>query len=978
MKTTGLPWKALNGVWVLGLLLFPANLGAHPSRLEAECATQVVRLTLANEQIQFCAPTSLPFTAIEDNLTIPQVAYAGLNQLDGYATFNIRAALPGAQPGPGMPVYMAGQVDAYRQAAHDLAASSSGRVTNADSADLWGEKVPGFQTDDTLPSPQKDRHFHTVEWEVEHNGRLWVFSLAWDTAIRNAGEWREATNHLVIERSTANLPDTAIDLGRTDSSAPSGLSRETMGGDPVDKGLPAWWEGDICDDGDYFENTGVHAVPLGLPWHGVYACGTNPLSAMVNYWVQFYPGAWGQVEWQCVELANRFLYLEWGIPPVQGNAREMKDNLPASMVFYANDGAHPMVPGDILIDDGKNASDSGHAMVITGTHFDGTGEQFVDILEQNSSPAGSRSIHITDGIVDNDAWAWGRPVQGWLHVKANTAAGDADPTFSLAGTDLNGPVTALGLQSTGKIIVGGEFTSYNGTTRNHLARLNADGSLDLAFDPVEGVSIASGTPQVFALTLLADDTILLGGQFNKYGTTARANLVRLTSNGAADLTFTPPAAMAAVTGTPSINAIAVQSDGKVIIGGNFNDLDGGVNDFIARLNSAGLVDSLFTAATSNIVHALVVQSDGRILVGGEFAGGLLRLNSDGTVDPTFNPAPATGANAIVNSIALQEDKIYIAGTFTTYNGIARSGIARLNSSGALDTTFNPGTGIGGTSAGLQTVLPQPDGRILIGGNFATYNSAPAYNFLRLNNDGTRDNTFMPRGEIASPDAGNYVQPILLQPDSKIILGGQFTGFITRLLNEILPCYSLTTQASPLSGGSITVNPGTNCPGGKYISGSMVQLTALPNTAQEFIFTNWNGGASGASNPLSVTMTGSKSITANFLDPPHAFNKLSPINGAADVPFLVNFSWSSSAGAASYELCLDANNSGVCGDDNTPSAWSTVGAGLNAWIVVPLPSNLYHWNVRARNQAGTTHSGLAWSLTRDTSDPLQFYFPLIRR
>ncbi len=166
----------------------------------------------------------------------------------------------------------------------------------------------------------------------------------------------------------------------------------------------------------------------------------------------------------------------------------------------------------------------------------------------------------------------------------------------------------------------------------------------------------------------------------------------------------------------------------------------------------------------------------------------------------------------VNSIALQEDKILIAGNFSTYNGASRNKIARLNANGSLDTSFNPGTGVGGTSPYLLSVATQPDGRILIGGNFSTYNSVALSNFIRLNYDGTRDTSFYAR-------VNNTIRAILLQSDNKILLGGDFPSYVTRLLNHIEPCYTLTTTASPPAGGSINVNKSPNCPGSKYINGT---------------------------------------------------------------------------------------------------------------------------------------------------------------
>ena len=1002
MKTDGPIWKALRGILVLGLASSLLGIQARPAAASASpysltCATQPVRLSLASEQITFCSPTSLPFSAVEDSLSDPNVNYAGVSQLQGYAFANIRAVASDNASGPSMPFYTAGDLEGYRQAVRQSqAAQTNSRLSAAPTASLWGEEVAGLQADYDLSTSLGVLSLRTVEWDLEHDGRLWVFLLTWDTGLPNADEWENAAGHFIVQDiSATKLADTAVDLGIVSKTKQNG--NVLPQGGPVDVGAPSWWNG-ICDDVNYSADPATnhdHSSPLGGSWHGVVACGPRPMDrGYLGHLERFFPGAYGEFEFQCLELAMRFLYLEWAISPWAGNAKSIKDSAPSSVIFFANDGTHPIIPGDIITEDGLSDWDGGHAMVVTGVTVDGTGTGTVSILEQNSILDGDRDLPIDEWDMGTDPWTH-KHIQGWLHVKANTANGDADPAFVPTGTAFNGPATALGLQTSGKIIVGGEFVGYNGASRNHIARLNADGSLDgVAFNG-DGISIASGTAQVMALKVQSDNRVLVGGQFDHYNTTsARANFARLTSDGLIDDTFVPPALMAATSGTPSVNAIAVQSDGKIIIAGNFNTLDGAAHNYIARLNgTTGAVDSGFTAGADGTIYALAAQSDDKILVGGTFShigatarSGIARLNSDGTLDTGFNPVGIGPAGKSVNSIAFQsmaatEDRILIAGDFATYNGTARSGIARLNASdGSLDTTFTPGDGIEGTAPYLKTVLAQPDdGRILIGGNFATYNNVSASNFLRLNYDGTRDATFMPRGDFASSETGKFVIPVLLQSDSKILLGGQFTNNIARLLNSFDSCYTLTTAASPPAGGHVDVNPAPNCPGGKYVAGTAVQLSADPNEGLEYIFTNWSGDASGSSTPFTVTMTTNKSITAHFLNPPGAFVKTAPPDDDTPSGVAITLSWGASERATSYEYCMvdiTAVESDVCNTEDQ-GYWASVGSATSVTAVL-LPLHTYRWNVRARNQAGTTFSGLSWHFHRDATIPELLYLPLVKR
>ncbi len=342
-------------------------------------------------------------------------------------------------------------------------------------------------------------------------------------------------------------------------------------------------------------------------------------------------------------------------------------------------------------------------------------------------------------------------------------------------------VTALAVQANGKLLVGGAFTSFspNGggaITRNHIARLNTDGSLDMAFDPS-----ANTSSYVYALAVQLDGKPVMGGDFtslspNGGGAITRNRLARLNGDGSVDTALNPNA-------DGSVYGLALQPDGKLVVSGFFSSLspNGGaavIRDRIARLNSDGSLDAAFNPNPNGAILAIAPQPDGKLMVRGSFTsfspnggGGVARnrvarLNVDGSVD-AFNPNP----NDIVYAMALQPDgKLVLGGAFASFGGgaVARPYLARLNVDGSVDTAFNPRP-----NAEVYALAVQSDGKLLVGGNFATFSpnggGAITRNHLaRLNANGTVDTAF-------DPNVDDYVEALALQPDGKVVLAGVFTS-----------------------------------------------------------------------------------------------------------------------------------------------------------------------------------------------------------
>ncbi|MCX6550466.1 MAG: hypothetical protein NTY02_05570, partial [Acidobacteria bacterium] len=292
-----------------------------------------------------------------------------------------------------------------------------------------------------------------------------------------------------------------------------------------------------------------------------------------------------------------------------------------------------------------------------------------------------------------------------------------DPDFN-PGT--SSYVYSLAVQADGKILQGGSFTTAGGLTRNYIARLNANGTVDTNFNP-------GANSTVYSLAVQADGRILAGGGFSTLGGLSRSRVGRLYADGTVDTNFNPGA-------SSTLYVLGVQADGKILLGGSFTTVGGLARNYIARLNADGTVDTSFTTGASNAVYALAVQADGRILLGGNFTtvGGLTRnylarLNANGTVDTSFT----TGASNAVYALAVQADgRILVGGAFTTLGGQARNYLARLNAAGTLDTGFNPSP-----NSTVYALALQADGRTLAGGAFATLGGLTRNCIARMNGTG---------------------------------------------------------------------------------------------------------------------------------------------------------------------------------------------------------------------------------------------------
>jgi len=279
------------------------------------------------------------------------------------------------------------------------------------------------------------------------------------------------------------------------------------------------------------------------------------------------------------------------------------------------------------------------------------------------------------------------------------ADGSLDTDFNpvITGSYLT---TAL-IQTDGKILIGGNFNAVGGVTRNHIARLNSDGSLDTDFDPNAGSWVNS-------IALQSDDKIIIAGSFTTIDGTARAGIARLNSDGTLDTSFE------VVLDTDSSFA-SIQPDGKVLVCG----FGGGADDaHVFRVNSDGSKDVTFThPVVDNTVRKVYPQSSGKVLIVGNFSDvdgssreTIARLNSDGTLDTGFTPPFPDGD--VRSALELSDGSILIGGLFTDLDGTSRNRIAKLASDGTLDADYDPDA-----NGNVRFFQEQPNGDVIFSGGF---------------------------------------------------------------------------------------------------------------------------------------------------------------------------------------------------------------------------------------------------------------------
>ena len=353
---------------------------------------------------------------------------------------------------------------------------------------------------------------------------------------------------------------------------------------------------------------------------------------------------------------------------------------------------------------------------------------------------------------------------GVMRINSN---GVVDDTYARLAFNENS-IFAVDLQSTGKAIVAGYFQNIIGGegqgdnySANNIVRLDINGYPDDTFNIGTGFN-----DNVEDIIVLSNNSILACGYFILFNGAGTGYLTKLNSDGTLDTVFNDN--FVSNGATPVLHSMVVQSNNKIVFAGG--------NGFVSRIGSDGLVDGTFSSPTINgAVYAVAVQDNGKILVGGDFTtvndntvASICRLNSDGSFDASFAPA-GNGfqyygggggySNSSILDIKIQADgKILVGGGFNSYNSELRNYICRLNSDATIDSSFGNPYDFDKSVLSINYISSNS---ILVGGNFRH----PRIGFVKLTSTGSfstfginlpNDTYGISDGGPDIYDGGNYI------------------------------------------------------------------------------------------------------------------------------------------------------------------------------------------------------------------------------
>lgn len=419
--------------------------------------------------------------------------------------------------------------------------------------------------------------------------------------------------------------------------------------------------------------------------------------------------------------------------------------------------------GKVIIVGGFSSYDNFSRNAIARINVDGS----LDTTFTPSPPKGGNTTYFDVSLTTDERICLAAQVPGAMKVVKLANDGTLDTSFDQSNFTVdNARVYSILAQPDGKILAGGEFGGFsvNGVSyiRNGLFRFNANGSVDTSFS-------TGARGGVRALRFSIDQRILVGGNYSQLNETRKGGIGKLNLDSTIDSSFL------GFSGRPTtFTSSHIYPDGSILLGGSFDAVNTTFSRKLVRLRNDGSVDDSLSldSRVNNGITSMAVQPDGKIVLAGyasiypPIIKGLWRINSNGSLDTSFDAS--IGSSTVVRAIAFQPDqKILICGDFTTVNGIARRGIARLNADGSLDSGFNPVL----SSLIVSAIVLQTDGKIIIGGSISAVNGTQVGNIARLNPDGTLDMTFN-----TGTGANEWITSLALRPDGRIYVGGQFSRF----------------------------------------------------------------------------------------------------------------------------------------------------------------------------------------------------------
>ncbi len=416
--------------------------------------------------------------------------------------------------------------------------------------------------------------------------------------------------------------------------------------------------------------------------------------------------------------------------------------------------------------------------------------------------------------------------------------GSVDPSYQIEFTQGQGQavpswiVYGSDIESTGRVIVGGNLRAYNPQSgaRGAFVRLDANGAIDHSYNPED-------LPQhsyVYAVAVRPDNRAIVTGKFPEIFNSTGGNLAKLdTATGALDTSFDVGSGA-----DEPVHSVLSLSGGDVLAGGEFEDVDGSTRERFARLGADGTLRALSLDIDTGAVHALAEDADGKILLGGDFDDvnndsnyrGLARLDADGNLDTGFvlpgttesvwvqthswkwwigywQTVSTSGFNGRVHCILPLEDGGYlVGGDFTEYGGSAQTGLALINSDGSLNPLVSAANGNAPGSGGVRSIIVLPNDKIIYAGDFAGQVAC-------LNSDLSPDGSFSPAS------INGAVESVAIQEDGRLLVGGSFTtvsGSNRKRVASLNPDGSLYAGFDPGNGANGDVHQVVALPGGKAV------------------------------------------------------------------------------------------------------------------------------------------------------------------
>lgn len=320
-------------------------------------------------------------------------------------------------------------------------------------------------------------------------------------------------------------------------------------------------------------------------------------------------------------------------------------------------------------------------------------------------------------------------------ISRHNIDGSIDNTFQNNYTSWNGTVESIGIASDGKIIIAGTLTVQSlGVMRSSLIRLFPDGSLDTSFTSI------SANGGIYDIFVQPDDKIIVIGGFSTFNGLPYNKILRLNANGTPDIAYNQNLG-SGLTIIP--NKAYLDAFGKLTLLGAYNFNGTNYPNGLVRINSNGTVDNTFSIGTGTASFEgfsdFDYTPDNKLLVSGAFSSingfpsnDIARLNYDGSPDASFSSGAGPTCCGILNVRSeIGSDKIIICNGFYDYEGVLRSNLARLNNDGTLDLSYDPGAGFADNST-INALEFDNTGKLVIGGQFNNYNNVNRLNIVRIN------------------------------------------------------------------------------------------------------------------------------------------------------------------------------------------------------------------------------------------------------